>query len=166
MKFTYKPEGTEPEQWKVWVFDPKKLMNVEAEAIEKVTGLTFPDWHNAVLEESTAAIHGLLWVLLKRETPTLTYDQIAFAYDDYELDLDDSQKAGIVAEIEAQVARGEPLTPEAEELLESYRAALADVEEPEGEEADPKDSPEPSSDPDTSGTSPSIYEPLELISTS
>lgn len=166
MKFTYKPEGTEEHQWKVWVVDPKKILNVESEAVEKVTGMRFPEWNNAVMEESTTAIHGLLWVLLKRENPTLAYNAVEFTYDEYELDLDDTQKADLVKALEESREDGD-ITPEGEQILAEYKADLARVEPLVEDVDDPKeDSAEPNSEPDTSGTSPTFYTPPALTSIS
>lgn len=158
MKFTYKPAGTSEAQWKVWVVDPKKLLNVESELIEDKTGMTFIDWHNGVMQESARAIHGLLWVLLRRDTPDLPYEAVEFAYNDYELDLDDEQQADLLARLEQAAATGD-LTPEGELQLEELRVRFEDVDAP-------KASPEPNSEPDTSGTSPTYSTPLEPISIS
>lgn len=86
MYFIYKPEGAEPKRWK---FDPTKLMSPEAEAIERLCGMTFGEWVDAVGRTSITALHGLLYVMLKREQPTLTYDQVQFCLDDIDLELED-----------------------------------------------------------------------------
>ena len=103
MQFVYKPEGAEPRKWD---FDPSKLLNVEAEAIERQTGLTYAEWGEAVTKGSMTALHGLLWVLLKRDQPTLKYDAVQFCLADLDFEVDDDESAQIRADLEAQAAEG------------------------------------------------------------
>lgn len=76
MKFVYTPEGLEPREWE---FEPAKLMSPECIAIEKLTGLTFAEWADAAKRGSVQATHAYLWVLLKRDEPTLTPKQVQFS---------------------------------------------------------------------------------------
>lgn len=119
MKFTYTPEGAEPE---VWPFKPNKLMSPEAEAIERVTGMSFGVWREAIFEESMLAIRALLWIMLKRQNPTLSFDDVQFCIDDVSIDLDDDDKAEAKAMLLEKATRG-PLTDEEAEQLEQ----LADI---------------------------------------
>ena len=92
MKFIYKPEGAEPMKWD---YDPARLMSPEAEAIERHTGMTFGEFNVKCGQGSFTAIHGLLYVMLKREYPTLKYDEVQFCLDDidFEPDDDDSEES-------------------------------------------------------------------------
>jgi len=69
----YKPEGADPRQW---TFAPDKLLSSEAEAIEKVTGTTYEEFGQALIKGSVRARRALLWVLLKRDEPTLRHSQV------------------------------------------------------------------------------------------
>lgn len=89
MKFVYKPEGAEPRTWPMQL---NKLMNPEAEAIEKHTGMTFGQFQEALENDSVLAIHGFLYVMLKREQPTLKWDEVQFCLDDVDLELDEQDK--------------------------------------------------------------------------
>lgn len=85
MYFVYKPEGVEPTRWK---FEPFKLMSPEVEAIEDHTGLAFKDFLEAFQGGSFKAIHGLLWVLMKRDRPTLKWHEVQFCMDDIDFELE------------------------------------------------------------------------------
>lgn len=141
MFFVYKPEGAAPKKWE---FAPDRLLNPEAEAIERVTKMTFAEWADAVLRGSVTALHALLWVMLKRADPTLTYDAVQFMLCEVDLELSDEESAEALAELEGRVARGETLEPEAVTMLaklrESAPAGVTPDRVPE-EAGDPKEVP-------------------------
>ncbi len=138
MRFVYEPEGAEPKSWE---FNPNKLMNVEAEAIEKHTGMTFGEWTEKVRNGSILAVHGLLYVMLKRSTPTLRWDDVQFCLDDVDFQIDDADAEQAIVNLERELAAGS-LSEEDGELLDSLRAqrdaksppTVDDVED----EGDPK----------------------------
>lgn len=106
MKFVYTPEGAKP---KSWDFKPEKLMNVECEAIERRTGFAFGDFVDAIGKGSMLAIHGLLWVLLKRENPTLAWDAVQFCLDEIDFEAEDGERAEARTLLEEKAA-GEGLS--------------------------------------------------------
>lgn len=110
MLFVYKPEGADPRKWE---FDPTRLMSPEVEAIERHTGLTFEGWVEACGKGSFIALHGLLWVLLKRSSPTLKYDEVQFCMADLDFEMDEQERAEMRAELEAKPDR----TPAEERVL-------------------------------------------------
>jgi hypothetical protein len=132
MQFVYKPEGADPLRWE---FDPNRLMSPEVEVIERHTGLTFGEWADAVGRGSFTAIHGLLYVLLKRKHPTLKWDEVAFCMADIDFEMSVEEQRAAVAELEAKAASGSPLTEAEADVLTEMRAALAES----GEEPGPKD---------------------------
>lgn len=73
MLLTYRPEGADERRW---TFTPDRLLSSEAEAIEKVTGLTYEEFGQALIKGSMTARRALLWVLLKREDAPLRYSQV------------------------------------------------------------------------------------------
>jgi hypothetical protein len=86
MKFVYAPEGAEPKKWD---YNPNRMMSPEAEAIERHTGMTFGEFLQKCGQGSFLAIHGLLYVMLKREYPTLKFDEVQFCLDDVDFEPDD-----------------------------------------------------------------------------
>lgn len=147
MQFVYKPEGVEPDAWKRWEFDANKLMSPEAEAIERHTGMTFGEWKNAVVNESVRALHGLLFVMLKRENATLKWDEVQFSMSEVDFELDDEEAAEVIAALEAAASDG-PLGAAERVTLDLLRAQVAEA-------AAPKEEPAPSvsDDASTSGGS-------------
>lgn len=127
MQFTYRPEGVDEPL--VWDYDPDKIMNAEAEAIERRTGMEFAVWSEKLLSGSITATHGLLWVLLKRENPTLKYDQVVFATGEVSLSFTADERAKLRRELMDKRDR-EGLEPEEAELL-------ADVEAEANQAGDP-----------------------------
>jgi hypothetical protein len=83
MLFKYAAEGAEPRQW---TYSPDKLMSSEAEAIEKVTHLTYQEFGMQLLSGSVTARRALLWVMLKRTEPTLRHGQVDFPAGAVELE--------------------------------------------------------------------------------
>lgn len=134
-RFVYKPEGVDPQTWD---FTFGRFMSPERMAMEKLTGLTWVEFQAAFWRESTAAVHAVLYVLMKRERPTIKPDEVVFCDDDYDLDLtDDEARESVTKYID---------NPEAEALLDADdQATLAALRERVAalgaeEEADPKES--------------------------
>jgi hypothetical protein len=97
VKFIYKPEGAKPREWP---FDPAKLMSPEIEAIERHTGFTFQGWAEAIGNGSFIAIHGLLYVMLKREAPTLRWDDVQFSASEIDMVMEAAEKAALLYELQ------------------------------------------------------------------
>jgi hypothetical protein len=84
LKVTYTPEDGEPQ---VFDYNPNKLMSVEREALEKVTGRSFSDFAMGVLKGDSRCRRALLHVLLKRQHPTLRLDDVDFAWDELTVEM-------------------------------------------------------------------------------
>jgi hypothetical protein len=125
MKFIYSPEGADVETWD---YEPDKLMSPEAEAIERVTGMTFGEWKNAVLRDSMRAIRALLWVYLKRTRPTLKFDEVQFSMAEVALEMDDDEKRQIIEAADKMIADGEEVSDEQLAELDELRASLPPLE--------------------------------------
>lgn len=134
MKVTYAPDGAEP---KVWTGVKKgRLMSPEAEAIERHTGMTLGQVFEALTDESMLALHGLLFVLLKRTIPTLKWDELVFCQDDVDLDVEADEKAEVRDALRAQLAKGQTLAAHEQLYLEEIEAELAAADDEVAE--DPK----------------------------
>ena len=128
MQFVFAPEGAEPKKWD---FAPERMLNSEAEVIERKTGMRFAAWREAVLDGSMLAIHGLLYVLLKRENPTLLWDQVVFTSSDCAWELEDAELARRRAELEEASKTRE--LDEREYVMLAYLRAIG----PDGEDEEP-----------------------------
>lgn len=120
-KITYKPEGADP---KVWSISFGRFMSAERMVIERETGLTWGQVKSRLFQEDTAVTRAFLYVLLKREIPTLKVEQVEFCEDDYELDATNEEREQA---IEALQARG-ALTDDERSALDELQAEQAAAE--------------------------------------
>ena len=88
-KFVYKPEGAEPQTWE---FNPDLLPSSEAEVIEEQTGWTYVEWWTNYQRGSMKAAHALIFVHLRRDAPSLEWDQVQFTISEYDLEADEAPK--------------------------------------------------------------------------
>ncbi|MEU9285963.1 hypothetical protein AB0D57_14865 [Streptomyces sp. NPDC048275] len=84
MKVTYTPEDNEEQ---VFNYNPNKLMSAEREALEKRTGMSFNDFAMGVLRGNALCRRALLHVLLKRQHPTLRFDDVDFCWDEFKVEM-------------------------------------------------------------------------------
>lgn len=84
MYLVYKPEGTEePKRWR---YQPKKLMSPERELLEKLTSKNFTEFTVDVQKGNSRCRRALLFIYLKREHPTLKFEDVDFAWDELTLE--------------------------------------------------------------------------------
>ncbi|MDQ0992161.1 hypothetical protein [Streptomyces sp. V3I7] len=84
MYLVYSPEGSEePKRWK---YQPKKLMSAEREMVERYTGRNFSEFTVDVQKGNSKCRRALLYLYLKREHPTLKFDDVDFAWDELTLE--------------------------------------------------------------------------------
>lgn len=127
MKFVYKPEGADPREWE---FDPARLMSPEVETIERHTGFTFQQWVEAIGDGSFLAFHGLLYVLLKRTTPTLKWTDVQFCMADIDMSMSAEEEDDLIARL-IEKRDSEGLDPSEAKYLEQIQAKReAAAEEP------------------------------------
>lgn len=108
MFLVYEPEGSE--EATRWPYNPRKLMSAEREAIERRTGEPFAEFTQSVVKGSSVARRALLWVMLKRDHPTMKYDDVDFAWDELRLEYSKQEYAQMIADA------SENLTGEQREL--------------------------------------------------
>ncbi|WP_432247714.1 hypothetical protein ACRAR1_07140 [Streptomyces sanyensis] len=84
MYLVYTPEGqSEPTRW---CYNPKKLMAVEREDLERRTGRTFAEFTTDVLKGSALCRRALLFTYLRREHPRTRFEDVDFAWDELTLE--------------------------------------------------------------------------------
>lgn len=84
MYLEYKPEGQdEPKRWK---YDPKKLMSIEREDIERRTGRNYSQFTTDVLQGNSLCRRALLFTFLRREHRKIKFEDVDFAWDELKLD--------------------------------------------------------------------------------
>jgi len=122
----YEPEGSdEPKRWK---YQPKKLMSAEREMLERYTGKNFTEFSTDVLKGNSKCRRALLYLYLKREHPTLKFDDVDFAWD--ELTLEHSKgELLLMRENVAESVPAEQLAAVLEKLDQEIAEADEDPEE-------------------------------------
>lgn len=84
MYLVYKPQGSsEPKRWK---YQPKKLMSVEREMLERRTDRNFTQFTQDVVKGNSLCRRALLFMYLKREHPGIKWDDVDFAWDELTLE--------------------------------------------------------------------------------
>ena len=92
MRLIYTPEGAEKQEFD---FVPQKLMSPEAEAIESVGGSawdSFDDFGVLFMKRNMRAKRAALWIMLKRQQPTLKFKDLEISVGSIEIDYDDDEK--------------------------------------------------------------------------
>jgi hypothetical protein len=98
MFLKYTPDDADPQTFEFYL---GKLRTMEAEAIEKHTGLNYgSDYKQALLMGNVRARRALLWTLLRRQHPTLKYADVDFADDELVIEYDTDEWADIRAAVE------------------------------------------------------------------
>lgn len=122
-RMTYTPEGAPSRHWDI---EFGKFMSPERVVIEKATGLGWSAIQRAFFQDRTDVIGAFLYVLMKRDIPTLKASEVVWCGDEIEVDLTDAEARQFVEAIEA-----DPEALDDEEVveeLERLRARLGDVE--------------------------------------
>ena len=136
MYVTYKPEGGDVQEW---AFHPRKMPSHEAEAIEHATDMTWAEFSAQVLKGSVRARRALLWILLRRQHPTIKFADVAFTMDELDLSMDSAELGAMRVELEKI----------ADDDVRSLALGQIDAEIA---EAQAKDSPKALSNSDENGT--------------
>ncbi|MFE1543606.1 hypothetical protein ACFW61_24440 [Streptomyces microflavus] len=69
-----------------WRYEPKKLMSVEREDIERRTGRHFTQFTADVLQGSSLCRRALLFTYLRRDHPKTKFEDVDFAWDELSLE--------------------------------------------------------------------------------
>ncbi|MGA5472523.1 hypothetical protein ACPCUK_27590 [Streptomyces arboris] len=74
---------SEPTRWR---YDPKRLMSVEREDLERRTGRHFAQFTTDVLQGNSLCRRALLFTYLRREHPKVKFEDVEFAWDELKLE--------------------------------------------------------------------------------
>ncbi|MFE2556676.1 hypothetical protein ACFXGT_11660 [Streptomyces sp. NPDC059352] len=84
MFLAYQPEGqTEPTRWR---YNPRRLMTVERETIERLTGRNFTEFTGDVLQGNSLCRRALLYTFLRRDHPKIKFEDVQFFWDELKLE--------------------------------------------------------------------------------
>nr|WP_222109120.1 hypothetical protein [Streptomyces cupreus] len=123
----YSPEGSEePKRWK---YNPRKIMSAEREWIERRTDRNWSEFTKDVVQGSSLCRRALLYTFLKREHPSVKWDDVDFAWDELKLEYSKAELIELRATV-AESASGD----ERAAVLEKLDAEIAEAyEDPEDE---------------------------------
>jgi hypothetical protein len=126
MYLIYQPEGSEePKRWK---YNPRKMMSVERENIERITGRNWSEFVQDVVKGSSLCRRALLFTFLKREHPTTKFDDVDFAWDELKLEYSKGELLQI-REAAAEAATGEQRAAVLAKLDEQIADAIEDPDD-------------------------------------
>jgi len=102
---------------KTYEFHEDRLTNVEGMAVEKVTGWTFGEWIEGLNKKnaeghpvpSMLALTALIWVIQKRDEPSLRFSQVEFAVASLEFELDEDDAEDDEGKDEEDAASSSPM---------------------------------------------------------
>ncbi|WP_282686331.1 MULTISPECIES: hypothetical protein [unclassified Streptomyces] len=69
-----------------WRYEPKKLMSVEREDIERRTGRHFTQFTSDVLQGNSLCRRALLFTYLRRDHPKTKFEDVDFGWDELTLE--------------------------------------------------------------------------------
>jgi len=127
LRLIYTPENGEKREF---AFMPAKLMSAEAEAIEDAGGAaweSFEEFGQKFLRGNRRAYRAALWIMLRREQPTLRFADLSLRVDEIEVDFD----AAETARLREQVL-GDP------DMDAEQRAHLLSILDPDADTSDPE----------------------------
>ncbi|RMI92048.1 hypothetical protein BIU87_20825 [Streptomyces sp. ZS0098] len=121
MRVTYTPEDGDQQ---VFDYNPNKLMSAEREALERRTGMPFNQFAKGVLSGHSLCRRALLHVLLKRQHPGISFDDVDFCWDELKVEM---TKGEITLAVEQLREKGGD-----EALIEAMLSGYDDAPEDEG----------------------------------
>ena len=92
----------------VFDYDPTRMLNTEAIALQKVTGMRMQEWTTALTEGDAFALTGLVWLLFRREGREMPFDEVEFDIGSISLEEDAEPEADADPTEAAEVAAESP----------------------------------------------------------
>lgn len=90
---------------KSYLYQPKKLLNVEYIAIEQATGLGLEQLGEGLINLSMTTVTALVWVLRKRDEPRLQFGEVVFELGDVQLEDPDKDEVPAAPKAAKKAAR-------------------------------------------------------------
>ncbi len=97
MNIAFKNEKYGDQEWPE--FKPGKMSSTDAEDIEKVTGMTFVQWGQSLMNGSALCGRALVWILLRKQNRSLRFREVDFSIDELSIELDDEEKQRLREEL-------------------------------------------------------------------
>lgn len=110
-----------------WQYQPRKLMSVEREAIERATDRNFTQFTTDVLGGNSRCRRVLLWTFMRREHRSLRLEDVDFAWDELRLEYSRQELQQMRSQLADRFA-GSELDAAQAKLDEEIATAYDDVE--------------------------------------
>lgn len=91
----------------VYDYDPNRMLNTEAIALQKVTGMRMQEWTTALTQGDAFALTGLVWLLWRRAGREVLFDEVEFDIgsismdDDHEPEVEPDPTEAVEAAVES-----------------------------------------------------------------
>lgn len=121
MFLVYRPSSSDRGEPEEFHFDPAAFPNLDAEAIERETGLTWNEFQLAVQKGSTISRRALLWAFRRRTHRTLKISDVRFEVGEVDLVYDAEEMADLLAQARA-------VEPTTADMATQQTAAIAALE--------------------------------------
>lgn len=72
-------------------YDPSRLLNTEAIALQKVTGLRISEWTQQMQQGDAYALTGLVWLLWRRNGREVAFDDVEFDMGSIDIQDDEAE---------------------------------------------------------------------------
>ena len=92
----------------VFDYDPNRMLNTEAIALQKVTGMRIPEWAKALEVGDAYALTGLVWLLWRRNGREVPFDEVEFDMGGLDLEEDAAQELEVGPTEATEVAAETP----------------------------------------------------------
>ncbi|HEY9351867.1 MAG TPA: hypothetical protein VIP28_01395 [Nocardioides sp.] len=126
MFLIYQPEGqSEPTRWR---YNPRRLMAVEREDIERRTGKDYSEFTTAVLAGNALCRRALLFTYLRRDHPKTRFEDVDFAWDELTLEYSKQEWQQMRDQLPERL-HGDQLAAALVTIDEQLETAFDDVEE-------------------------------------
>lgn len=80
----------------VYDYNPTRMLNTEAIALQKVTGMRMQEWTTALTQGDAFALTGLVWLLWRRAGRECAFDEVEF--DIGSISMDDDEQPEVEAD--------------------------------------------------------------------
>jgi len=85
-------------------YEADKLLNTEAIALQKVTGMRMPEWTKNLQDGDAYALTGLIWLLWRRNGRDTPFDEVEFDLGSLDIRDDDDEPEAEADPTVAEVA--------------------------------------------------------------
>jgi len=126
MFLVYTPNDGDPQRFP---YKPRKMMSPEMEALERVTDRNFSQFTADVMQGNALCRRALLWVMQKRQHPTLKFADVTIAWDELKLEYSKQEYQALIDNTRENTSGAEQAA-----AIAKLEAEMADAIDEDGDE--------------------------------